>query len=146
MVYKILIGFKLEPIEPVSNKEFFVTLTFQNIGDSVFVGGRLGKFSISGKSSTQKIIDDKLPKVPPININQTVTIAKESFNFRESGSLWLHVAVKADDAVEVQHFQIADFNLGQEWSNMFLVRDQDLDTIIKLLERIVNVLEKKEAK
>lgn len=144
MVYKLLLKFKLTPAEPIADEPLKTQLIVTNIGDAYFPGGELTKFDIRMPTTTQKARKSALQRIPPINPNKSIELKPHPFSPIESGITWLEVELKASDGEKVDLFQNAEFNMGQQWTNNFRIRGQEYETIINLLKKIVELLEKKE--
>lgn len=144
MVYKILIEFKLKPVQPVANEDFEIHLKLTNIGDSVFPGGELTKFSVRVGEVGQDTTKSTLQKIPPIKVNEFVELKPNTFSTIQDGAAWVQVQLKASDGQEVNLFQNPETSMGQTWLNAFPVKSQEYLTITKLLQSIVKLLEKSE--
>jgi len=144
MVYKLLVKFKLTPAQPVSGKTFKVQLTLTNIGDSVFTGGELTRFAISMPKVTTLAQNSSLPKIPSINPNKSVKLKPHTFFPLDGGISWIEVQLKASDGEKVELFQSPEFSLGKQWADSIRIKRQESVTMINLLKRIVELLEKRE--
>ncbi len=144
MDYKIWISFKIDPPQPLSGTPFNIQLTLHNIGESLFPGGLFKKLDVSVKGNLQSMLAEELEKIPPIKPEEFVVLKPIGFLQLASGVAWVRAIISSSDGGKVQHFQSAVGNLGEEWGNNFVIKDQDTITVIKLLERIAQLLEKKE--
>lgn len=144
MVYKIMVEFKLIPAQPISGKSFEAELTLTNIGDSVFPGGELTKFAVRMPTGSQELRKSWLPKIPSIKANKSIKLKPQKFHPIEGGIAWIEVQLKPSDGEKVNLFQNPEYNFGVEWTNNFRIKRQEDETMINLLKRIVELLEKRE--
>lgn len=142
-----MISYELTPPQPLSNENFQIKLDIVNIGDSVFPGGEMTNFKVDFmQKASQTVAKSMLEKIPPMKPSETVKLKPETFFAFEDGSASVGVSLKANDGEEVRLFQNPEVDLGNNWINVFTVGNQDNATIIKLLQKIVRLLEERERK
>jgi hypothetical protein len=142
--YKLLVLLKLDPQTILTQDEFKVQLFLKNIGDAVFPGGEITRFSVKYPSGgMQEIQRTRLQKIQKIEPNEILELEPRSFNAFEEGSMWISLSIKPIDEGEMHLFQTVEYDMGQTWQGLFIVRKREFVEMINLLEKIVKLLEKK---
>ncbi len=145
-IYKLLVGFKLIPEKPVSGEEFQVVLNCKNIGDSDFSDGQLGEVLIRFSRNTASINPTKFKKFPNVKVGESVELEPFSFFAIEHGAAWIQVRFKPIEGTELHLYQNPEFDMGQSWGIPFNILKREYVEIVKLLQRIVELLEEREKK
>lgn len=143
LIHKLLVEFKLKPEKPLTSEDFQVKLILKNIGDSVFPGGQLTRFSVSFSANTQNVNTTDLPRIPTINVNESIELEPHTFFAIEDGTVWIQATLKAADDTEAHLFQNPDYDMGSTWGTVCQIRKREYVDIINLLQKIVELLEKR---
>jgi hypothetical protein len=144
LINKLLITYRLSPESPISGRIFSITLTLQNIGDSVFSGGQLTRFSVRFKTNTTHV--GRLPIIPSLQSGESKELEPRDFFALEDGAAWVEVSLKSNDEAEIHLFQTPEYDMGSSWGNILRITNAEYVEIIALLNRIVELLEKRSKK
>jgi hypothetical protein len=143
MVCKLLIEFELTPAEPVSNEDISIKLKLTNIGELIFPGGELTYLALVSPGVTRSARKSSLSKIPSLKQNESIELGPHRFRASESGVAWVQVQLKASEDQKVDLYQNPENNMGQTWQDLIVIKSQEYVMIIKLLEKIVELLKEK---
>jgi len=147
VVYKLLITHKIEPEKILSDDSFQIKLNLKNIGGIPFPGGEIALVQVrySGlDGSTQTYDSSKLPKIQALDMNQSLELEPLSFLALTDGLAWITIRFKPPTDGEIHLFQSLTYDMGNNWGNLLKVRNRDYETIISLLQKITELLERRE--
>ncbi len=146
VVYNLLVEFTLIPEKPVSDETLQIKLNLKNIGSFAFPGGEMTEISVRTgdiSQNTQSVSPNALPKIPAIEVNQSIMLEPITFLAMYDGMAWISVKLKAVDGGNVHLFQHLNYDMGNNWGNAFKIKKQEFETMISLLKKIVELLERR---
>lgn len=141
--HKLLVTFELKPKLPLSYDYFDAVLIMKNIGDSPFPGGELTNFGVQFVNASQTASKDTLDKIPTLNPGDETRLSPHRFYAFESGSASLKCSIKANGGEQVGLYQNTEYDMGNNWLNVFVIKDSDIATVIDLLQQIVKLLKER---
>jgi len=127
IVYKLLVDFQSDPPQPVEYQNYSVTISLTNIGETLFPGGEIILLCvIYGVDGEDPPSEGKhnLTKIPPIAVNEEVTLPPVEFWAVQAGPASINFAIEPDDSSQLSLFQNRQHDMGKTWVSSFHIKSE----------------------